>query len=57
MKWNAQWRRNLQFLVVLQDDPLISAHDSKIFVWYGLFRTHFKTVSGLFENCMISSES
>ena len=56
-KWNAQGRSNVQFLVVVRDDPLISTHDSKIFVRYGLFRTHFKTVSALFASCMMPPES
>ena len=45
MKWNAQARSNVQFLVAVRDDPLISTHHSKIFVWYGF--------SVLFANCMM----
>ena len=44
-------------IVIVRDDPLVSTHDSKIFFCYGLFRTHFETVSALFANCMMPPES
>ena len=56
-QWNAQGRSNLPLLVVVRDDPFISTNDYKIFVWYGPFRTDFKTVSALFANCMTAPES